>query len=78
MTSGGESNFELEVRDDTIMVRFADTSFCVLYWKPTENSALMPTGFSKDVDATPGQIGAFLSVASRLATEKARAVDWTK
>jgi hypothetical protein len=38
----------------------------------------MPTGFSKDADATPGQIGAFLSMASHLAMEKARTLGWIK
>jgi hypothetical protein len=35
MASGAETGFELEHRDDTIMVTFVGTSFSVLYRKPT-------------------------------------------
>ena len=73
-----DDGFKLEVRDDTILATFAGTSFSVVYRKPTEGFVLKPTGFSKDVGATPGQIGAFLSIASQLATEKARTLGWIK
>ena len=39
-------NFRVEVLDNLISVTFTGTCFCVIYRKPTEQSAFGPTGFS--------------------------------
>jgi len=62
--------FHVEIRGDHIVVTFVGTSFCVAYPKPKEGQALLPTGFSKNADATSAQIAAFLSVARTLAHDR--------
>ena len=69
-------NFRVEVLDNLISVTFTGTRFCVIYRKPTEQSAFGPTGFSREADASSAQIASFLSVARQLANDKARELGW--
>ena len=71
-----DDGFKLEVSEDVIQVTFSGTTFAVAYRKPRDQSTLEPTGFSKEIDATPAQIGACLAAAYQLALEKARALGW--
>jgi hypothetical protein len=71
-----EQGFQVVVQGDHIVVTFIDTSFCVSYPKPKRRKALLPTGFSKEADATSTQVEGFLSVAQTLATERAKKLGW--
>jgi hypothetical protein len=76
MDKNSTEGFKVEVVDDVIAVTFIGTNFKVAYRKPPTRSGLAPTGFSKEADSTLAQIAAFLSVALRLANDKARLLGW--
>jgi len=69
-------SFEVKVEGDAIAVTFIDTPFKVVYRKPPDQPHLAASGFSKEPNATQAQIAAFLSVAWRLANDKARRLGW--
>ena len=67
---------QVEVRGDHIVVTFVGTSFCVDYPKPKKGQPLLPSGFSKEADATSAQVAGFLSIAQNLANERAKRLGW--
>jgi hypothetical protein len=67
----------VEVRDDEIIVTMPGTSYAVTYYKPVNSSQLRARRIAEsDDNRTSISVSAFLTLAWKLANERARELGW--
>ena len=67
----------VEVRDDEIIVTMPGTSYAVTYYKPANSSQLLARHIAEsDDNRTSMGLSTFLTLAWKLANERARELGW--
>ena len=67
----------VEVRADEIIVTMPGTSYAVTYYKPANSSQLLARRIAEsDDNRTSMSLSAFLTLAWKLANERARELGW--
>ena len=70
-------DFQIEVRDDEIIVTLPGTNYTVTYYKPANSPQLLGKDFPvKDDSRAPMTQAEFLRLAWRAANDKARELGW--
>jgi hypothetical protein len=66
----------VEVRADEIIVTMPGTSYADTYYKPANSSQLLARRIAESDDNRTSSLSAFLTLAWKLANERARELGW--